>query len=85
MNPARTHKAADLISAASRNRRHIFPKKKSNGPMTLQTLAVRMAVWGRGANLRLHPQRCRHTHVNHAIRLGVDLFTLSATLGHSST
>jgi integrase len=44
-----------------------------------------MAVWGREANLRLHPHRCRHTHATHAIRLGVDLFTISATLGHSST
>ena len=84
MNPARTHKR--LISSAPHQETGAtyFPSKKRNGPLTLQTLAVRMAVWGRGANLRLHPHRCRHTHVNHAIRLGVDLFTLSATLGHSS-
>ena len=62
-----------------------FLNKKRDGPLTLQTLAVRMAVWGREANLRLHPHRCRHTHATHAIRLGVDLFTLSARLGHSST
>ena len=63
----------------------LFPINKRNGPLTRQAVAARMAMWGREANVRLHPHRCRHTHATHAIRRGVDVFTLSATLGHSST
>ena len=63
----------------------LFPSNKRNGPLTRQGVAARMAMWGREANVRLHPHRCRHTHATHAIRRGVDVFTLSAMLGHSST
>ena len=63
----------------------LFPSNKRNGPLTRQAVAARMAMWGQEANVRLHPHRCRHTHATHAIRRGVDVFTLSATLGHSST
>ena len=63
----------------------LFPSNKRNGPLTRQAVAARMAMWGREANVRLHPHRCRHTHATHTIRRGVDVFTLSATLGHSST
>ena len=63
----------------------LFPCNKRNGPLTRQAVAARMAMWGREANVRLHPHRCRHTHATHAIRRGVDVFTLSATLGLSST
>jgi len=63
----------------------LFPRNKRNGPLTRQAVAARMARWEREANVRLHPHRCRHTHATHAIRRAVDVFTLSATLGHSST
>ena len=63
----------------------LYPSNKRNGPLTRPAVAARMARWGREANVRLHPHRCRHTHATHAIRRGVDVFTLSATLGHSST
>ena len=63
----------------------LFPSNKRNGPLTRQGLAARMARWGKAADVHLYPHRCRHTHATHAIRRGVDVFTLSATLGHSST
>ena len=63
----------------------LFPSNKRNGLLTRQAVAARMAMWGREANVRLHPHRFRHTHATHAIRRGVDVFTISATLGHSST
>ena len=45
--------------------------------MTL-TVAARMAIWGREANV-IHLHRCRHTNaIPHAIRQGVDFYT-SAT------
>jgi len=63
----------------------VFPSNRREGPMTRQGIAARMAKWGCEAGVRLYPHRCRHTHATHAIRRGVDVFTLSATLGHSST
>nr|WP_255487912.1 tyrosine-type recombinase/integrase [Synechococcus sp. TAK9802] len=63
----------------------LFPSNKRNGPLTRQGVAARMARWGKAADVHLYPHRCRHTHATHAIRRGVDVFTLSATLGHSST
>ena len=84
MNPANTKRLISSSPHRETGSLH-FLSKKRNGPLTLQTLAVRMALWGREANVRLHPHRCRHTHAIHAIRLGMDFFTLSATLGHSST
>ena len=63
----------------------LFPSNKRNGPLTRQGVAARMARWGKAADVHLYPHRCRRTHATHAIRRGVDVFTLSATLGHSST
>ena len=63
----------------------LFPRNKRNGPLTRQGVPARMARWGKAADVHLYPHRCRHTHATHAIRRGVDVFTLSATLGHSST
>ena len=67
----------------------LFPSNKRNGPLTRQGVAARMARWGKAADVHLYPHlyphRCRHTHATHAIRKGVDVFTLSATLGYSST
>ena len=63
----------------------LLPSNKRNGPLTRQGVAARMARWGKAADVHLYPHRCRHTHATHAIRRGVDVFTLSATLGHSST
>nr|WP_255441994.1 tyrosine-type recombinase/integrase [Synechococcus sp. M16.1] len=63
----------------------LFPTNKRNGPLTRQGVAARMARWGKAAEVHLYPHRCRHTHATHAIRRGVDVFTLSATLGQSST
>ena len=37
------------------------------------------------ADLELHPHRLRHSHATHAVRRGVDVFTLQSTLGHSSS
>ena len=52
----------------------LFPSNKRNGPLTRQAVAARMAMWGREANVRLHPHRCRHTHATHAIRRGGGCF-----------
>jgi len=63
----------------------LFPSDRRDGPLTRQAVAARMAKWGSAAGVRLYPHRCRHTHATHAIRRGVDVFTLQTTLGHSSS
>ncbi len=63
----------------------LFPSNKRNGPLTRQGVVARMARWGKAAEVYLYPHRCLHTYATHAIRRRVDAFTLSATLGHSST
>lgn len=63
----------------------LLPSNKRNGPLTRQGVAARMARWGKAADVHLYPHRCHHTNATHAIRRGVDVFTLSATLGCSST
>ena len=62
----------------------IFPGR-GDGPMTRQGVGNRFRRWGAAAGLRLHPHRCRHSHATAAIRSGCDVFTLQATLGHSSS
>ena len=63
----------------------LLPSNKRNGPLTRQGVAARMARWGKAADVHLYPHRCHHTNATHAIRRGVDVFTLSAALGCSST
>jgi len=40
---------------------------------------------GRAVDVHLHPHKLRHNHATHAIRRGMDVFTLQATLGQSSS
>jgi site-specific recombinase XerD len=63
----------------------LFPSNRNDGPLSRQAIADRMARWGKQAGVHLHPHKLRHTHATQAIRRGVDVFTLQATLGHSST
>ena len=63
----------------------VFPSNRKDGPLSRQAIAERMRRWGREAEVHLHPHKLRHTHATHAIRRGVDVFTLQATLGHSSS
>jgi site-specific recombinase XerD len=62
----------------------LFPSNRNDGPLSRQAIADRMRYWGRTAGVHLHPHKLRHTHATQAIRRGVDVFTLQATLGHSS-
>ncbi|MBD1192867.1 MAG: tyrosine-type recombinase/integrase [Vulcanococcus sp. Clear-D1] len=63
----------------------VFPSSRKNGPLSRQAIAERMRRWGKAVDVHLHPHKLRHTHATHAIRRGVDVFTLQSTLGHSST
>ena len=61
------------------------PSPLTEGHLTRQAIADRMRRWGQQAGVHLHPHKLRHTHATQAIRRGVDVFTLQATLGHSSS
>ena len=41
--------------------------------------------WGKAAGFHVHPHQLRYSHATHAVQRGVDVFTLQATLGHSSS
>ena len=63
----------------------LFPSNKRKGPLTRQAVAARMAMWGRVAGFHVHPHQLRHSHATHSVQRGCDVFTLQATLGHSSS
>jgi integrase len=63
----------------------LFPSPRTDGHLTRQAIADRMRRWGQQAGVHLHPHKLRHTHATQAIRRGVDVFCLQATLGHSSS
>jgi integrase len=63
----------------------LFPSCRRDGHLTRQAIADRMRRWGNQAGVHLHPHKLRHTHATQAIRRGVDVFTLQATLGHTSS
>jgi len=63
----------------------VFPSNRKDGPLSRQAIAERMRRWGRAVDIHLHPYKLRYTHATHAIRRGVDVFMLQATLGHSSS
>jgi site-specific recombinase XerD len=63
----------------------LFPSCRTDGHLTRQAIADRMRRWGQQAGVHLHPHRLRHSHATRAIQRGCDVFTLQATLGHSSS
>ena len=63
----------------------LFPSNRHDGPLSRQAIAARIRRWGQEVDVHLYPHKLRHTHATQAIRRGVDVFTLQATLGHSSS
>lgn len=65
----------------------VFPSSRRPGqPLTRQAIGARAKLWGMaavGGSVRLWPHRLRSSHATHAVRKGVDVFLLSASLGHS--
>lgn len=77
----------DLIESLGRGAADgwLFPSNRTDGPLTRQAIGDRVRRWGRQVGLQVWPHRLRHTHATQAVRAGVDVFCLQATLGHSST
>jgi len=67
----------------------VFPSSRNAGAhMTRQAIGSRVRHWGKvalGGDAKVWPHRLRSSHATHAVRAGVDVFTLQATLGHAST
>lgn len=76
-----------LLESLGRNNADswLFPSPRTDGHLTRQAIADRMRRWGQQAGVHLHPHRLRHSHATVSIRRGCDVFTLQATLGHSSS
>jgi site-specific recombinase XerD len=64
---------------------YVFPSPRRKGPLTRQAIGQICRKWGRAAGFHVHPHQLRHSHATHAVQRGVDVFTLQATLGHSSS
>ncbi|WP_392345434.1 tyrosine-type recombinase/integrase [Parasynechococcus sp.] len=63
----------------------VFPSPRGAGHLTRQAIGDVCRKWGRAAGFHVHPHQLRHSHATHAVKRGVDVFTLQATLGHSSS
>ena len=63
----------------------VFPSPRRDGHLTRQAIVDICRKWGRAAGFHVHPHQLRHSHATHAVQRGVDVFTLQATLGHSSS
>ena len=64
---------------------YVFPSPTSEGHLTRQAIGDVCRKWGRRAGFHVHPHQLRHSHATHAVQRGVDVFTLQATLGHSTS
>ena len=63
----------------------VFPSPRRDGHLTRQAIGQVCRKWGRAAGFHVHPHQLRHSHATHAVQRGVDVFTLQATLGDSSS
>ena len=63
----------------------VFPSPRRTGHLSRQAIGDVCLKWGRAAGFHVNPHQLRHNHAMHAVRRGVDVFTLQATLGHSSS
>ncbi len=63
----------------------VFPSPRRDGHLTRQAIGDVCRKWGRAAGFHVHPHQLRHSHATQAIRRGVDVFILQATLGHQSS
>ena len=71
--------AAALMKSSS------SPSPRRDGHLTRQAIGDVCRKWGRVAGFHVHPHQLRHSHATYAVQRGVDVFTLQATLGHSSS
>ena len=63
----------------------VFPSPRGEGHLSRQAIGDVCRKWGRAAGFHVHPHQLRHSHATHVVQRGVDVFTLQATLGHSSS
>ena len=63
----------------------VFPSLRRTGHLTRQAIGDVCRKWGRAAGFHVHPHQLMQSHATHAVQRGVDVFTLQATLGHSSS
>ena len=64
---------------------YVFPSPRGKGHLTRQAIGDVCRKWGQAAGFHVHPHQLRHSHATHAVQRGVDVFTLQATLGDSSS
>ena len=63
----------------------VFPSSRRKNHLTRQAIGDVCRKWGKRAGFHVHPHQLRHSHATHSVQRGCDVFTLQATLGHSSS
>ena len=63
----------------------VFPSSRRKSHLTRQAIGDVCRKWGRVAGFHVHPHQLRHSHATHSVQRGCVVFTLQATLGHSSS
>ena len=63
----------------------VFPSPRRDRHLSRQAIGDVCRKWGRAAGFHVFPHALRHSHASISIQRGVDVFTLQATLGHSSS
>ena len=64
---------------------YLFPSPRRKAHLSRQAIGDVCRKWGKAAGFHLHPHQLRHSHATHSVQRGCDVFTLQATLGHSSS
>lgn len=64
---------------------YVFPSPRGKGHLTRQAIGDVCRKWGQAAGFHVHPHQLRHSHATHTVQRGVDVFTLQAKLGDSSS
>ena len=63
----------------------LFPSSRRKEPLSRQAVADWMKRWSIELDAHLHRHRTRHSRTTHALRRCSKHYTLSQTLGHSSS
>ena len=63
----------------------VFPSSRRKNHLTRQAISDVFRTWGKRSGFHVYSHQLRHSHATYSVQRGCDVFTLQATLGHSSS